>query len=69
MEHCDKLTLRVEDDEVVFNMFKADKSSLLPQTCLRVKVVDPPVREVFRKDIPKEPHNSSVVHNAPRKKI
>ena len=65
----DKLTLRVEDDKVVFDMFKADKSPSLPQTCLIVEVVDPPIGEIFRSGTPNEPPNSCVVHDAPRKKM
>ena len=51
----DKLTLRVEDEKEVFNKLKATENPSLSQTCLRVDVVDPPKRKVFRRDILKEP--------------
>ena len=64
----DKLSLRIEDEKVEFNMFKATESPSLSE-CLRVEVVDPPVGDFFGRDIPKELPKSTFEHGSTRKKI
>ena len=66
----DKLTLRIQDEKVVFDMFKATENPSLSKACLRVEVVDPPMEGVLiGRDIPKEPPKSTLEHEVTRKKI
>jgi len=64
----DKLTLRVGDEHVVFDLKKATTRPMVDM-CLKVDVVNPPIGEFFKRAIPKEPPNSCVVQEVPRKKM
>ncbi|KAK0575254.1 hypothetical protein LWI29_036038 [Acer saccharum] len=65
----DKLTLRVGEEHLVFDLKKVAKRLIEVDMCLLVEVVDPPIGEFSRKAIPKELPNSCVVQDVPRKKM
>ncbi|KAK0600713.1 hypothetical protein LWI29_017770 [Acer saccharum] len=65
----DKLTLRVGEEHMVFDLKNVAKRPMEVDRCLLVEVVDPPIGEFSRKAIPKEPSNSCVVQDVPRKKM
>ncbi|XP_058006634.1 uncharacterized protein LOC131182029 [Hevea brasiliensis] len=46
-----QLTLKVGDEEVEFNLFRAIKHKLEPNECLRVDIIDKLVKEEFTKNI------------------
>ncbi len=48
----ERLTLKVGDEEVEFNLFKAMKHKLEPDECLRVDIIDKLVEEEFHKRYP-----------------
>ncbi|KAK0587329.1 hypothetical protein LWI29_021066 [Acer saccharum] len=63
----DKMTLRVGDEHVVFNMKKAAKRPMEVDRCLMIDLVEPLVEEFLRKGTPKEPLEACLVRGASEK--
>ncbi|KAJ9139768.1 hypothetical protein P3X46_030472 [Hevea brasiliensis] len=59
----DFVVLEMEEDKVEFNLFQAMKKKDDSNSCLRVDVIDEEVREVLKKQHPKDPLEACLVHN------
>ncbi|XP_058003971.1 uncharacterized protein LOC131180641 [Hevea brasiliensis] len=57
------LTLKVGDEEVEFNLFRAVKHKLEPDECLRVNITDKLVEEELLKTHPEDPLEACIVHS------
>ncbi|XP_021689015.2 uncharacterized protein LOC110670987 [Hevea brasiliensis] len=58
-----QLTLKVRDEEVEFNLFRAMKHKSNTNECLRVDNIDKLVKEEFHKRYPKDPLEACIVHS------
>ncbi|KAJ9128557.1 hypothetical protein P3X46_034882, partial [Hevea brasiliensis] len=58
-----RLKLEVGEEKVEFNLFQAMKKKDDSNSCLRVDVIDEEVREVLKKQHPKDPLEACLVHN------
>ncbi|XP_057986667.1 uncharacterized protein LOC131171215 [Hevea brasiliensis] len=58
-----RLTLKVGDEEVEFNLFGAKKDKLEPVECLRVDIINKLVKEEFHKTHPEDPLETCMVHS------
>ncbi|XP_058008224.1 uncharacterized protein LOC131182886 [Hevea brasiliensis] len=58
-----RLTLKVGDEKVEFNLFRAMKHKLEPDECLRVDIIDKLVKEEFHKRHPEDPLEAYIVHD------
>ncbi|KAK0581724.1 hypothetical protein LWI29_017165 [Acer saccharum] len=63
----DKMTLRVGDEHVVFNMKKATKRPMEVDGCWKIDLLEPLVEEFVRKRTPKEPLEACLVWGATEK--
>ncbi|XP_058003967.1 uncharacterized protein LOC131180630 [Hevea brasiliensis] len=59
----ERLTLKVGDEEVEFNLFNTMKHKFEPDECLRVDIVDKQVEEEFHKTHPEDPLEACIVHS------
>jgi len=59
-----KLTLRVQDEEVSFNVFKAMKHPSNNDECYYIDIVDKVTIETFEKEIPILPLEACIIHSA-----
>ncbi|KAJ4724584.1 DNA-directed DNA polymerase [Melia azedarach] len=57
-----KLILRVQDEQVEFNVFKAIKYPSMADSCLRMNIIDRLVQETFKEEHPQEPLEACIVH-------
>ncbi|XP_057996500.1 uncharacterized protein LOC131175843 [Hevea brasiliensis] len=58
-----RLTLKVGEEEVEFNLLKAIKHKLKPNECLRVDIIDKLVEEEFHKTYSEDPPEACIVHS------
>ncbi|XP_058009248.1 uncharacterized protein LOC131183153 [Hevea brasiliensis] len=58
-----RLTLKVRDEEVELNLFRAIKHKLKPNECLRVDIIDKLVDEEFHKKHPEDPFEACIMHS------
>ncbi|XP_057985280.1 uncharacterized protein LOC131170229 [Hevea brasiliensis] len=58
-----KLTLKVGEEKVEFNLFRAMKHKLDPDECLRVDIIDKLIEEQFHKKYPEDPFEACIVHS------
>ncbi|XP_057986699.1 uncharacterized protein LOC131171246 [Hevea brasiliensis] len=59
------LTLKVGEEEVEFNLFRAMKHKPNTDECLRVDIIDKLVEEEFYNRYPKDPLEAYIVHRNP----
>ncbi|XP_021658919.2 uncharacterized protein LOC110648864 [Hevea brasiliensis] len=57
-----QLTLKVGDEEVEFNLFRAIKHKLEPDECLRVDITDKLVEEELHETYPEDPLEACIVN-------
>ncbi|XP_057986700.1 uncharacterized protein LOC131171247 [Hevea brasiliensis] len=57
-----RLTLKVGDEDVEFNLFKAVKHKLKPDECLKVNITDKLVEEELHKTHPEDPLEACIMH-------
>ena len=58
-----ELTLRVNEDEVMFNIYCALKFQEEPHTCNRIEMLETCLHDHFLKQIPTEPLEQCIVHS------
>ncbi|XP_058009520.1 uncharacterized protein LOC131183217 [Hevea brasiliensis] len=58
-----RLTLKVGDEEVEFNLCRAMKYKPMSNECLKVDIIDKLVEEEFQKRYPKDPLEAYIVHS------
>ncbi|KAI3443836.1 hypothetical protein Pfo_000501 [Paulownia fortunei] len=58
-----ELTLRVNEDEVMFNIYRALKFQEEPHTCNRIEMLETCLHDHFLKQIPIEPLERCIVHS------
>ncbi|XP_057990625.1 uncharacterized protein LOC131173001 [Hevea brasiliensis] len=59
----ERLTLKVGDEEVEFNLFNTMKHKLKPDECFKVDIVDKQVEEEFQKVHPEDPLKACIVQS------
>ncbi|XP_021678391.2 uncharacterized protein LOC110663417 [Hevea brasiliensis] len=59
----ERLTLKVGDEEVKFNLFNTMKHTLEPDECFKVDMVNKQVEEEFHKAHPEDPLKTYIVHS------
>ncbi|XP_057999069.1 uncharacterized protein LOC131177910 [Hevea brasiliensis] len=59
----ERLTLKVGDEEVEFNLFRAIKHKLEPDECLMVDIINKLVEEEFHKRHPEDPPEAYIMHS------
>ncbi|KAI3465183.1 hypothetical protein Pfo_021846 [Paulownia fortunei] len=60
---CGELTLRVNEDKVMFNIYHALKFREEPHTCNRIEMLETCLHDHFLKQIPIEPLERCIVHS------
>ncbi|TXG69610.1 hypothetical protein EZV62_004545 [Acer yangbiense] len=60
----EKMTLRVGEEHVVFDMSKVGKKPIGMEHCISAEVIEPLINEYFRRDSPTEPMEACIVHGA-----
>jgi len=60
----EKLTLRVQDEEVTFNFFKAMKYPSNNDECHYIDIIEKVTTEVFENEIPTLPLEACLIHSA-----
>ena len=58
-----ELTMRVQDQEVTFNVFKAMKFPTEPDDCFAINMVDDLVSEMFAQTHPIDPLEASIINS------
>ncbi|KAJ9178593.1 hypothetical protein P3X46_010467 [Hevea brasiliensis] len=58
-----RLTLKVGEEEVEFNLFDTMKHKFEPNECFKVDIIDKQVKEEFHKTHPKDPLKACIVHS------
>ncbi|KAJ9129591.1 hypothetical protein P3X46_033771, partial [Hevea brasiliensis] len=58
-----RLTLKVGEEEVEFNLFNTMKHKFEPDECFKVHIIDKKVEKEFHKTHPKDPLEACIVHS------
>ncbi|KAJ8620016.1 hypothetical protein MRB53_028545 [Persea americana] len=58
-----KLILRVQDEEITFNVFEAVRHPEIAGTCFNIEVIDELVANAVEQSIPKDPIEACIVHS------